>query len=430
MAASQTRRRKEKKKFSLGQAGKIDITFLSLVLILLVVGLIMLFSASYAYARSRYGNSYRFVLRQGILAVLGVGLMLGISKLNCRVLKKFAWLIYVLSLGLLAFLLISEPMMPGTDVKRWMVIGSVSFQPSELAKFALILFLAAYISSHSSQMKSPVRGVVIPAVLIAVPTLLVFKEPHLSATIILVAIGLVMLLVGGIRLIYIIAGGGILAAGAVIVMASGKIGYVADKLESWLDPWATPLGGGYQTIQSLLAVGSGGLFGRGIGQSRQKFWVPEPHNDFIFSIVCEELGLIGALAIVLLFCLLVWRGIRIAMHAQDKFSGLLALGLTFQVGLQAALNILVVTNFVPNTGISLPFFSYGGTSLLLLLAEMGIVLSVSRGADQADKARRTDAREGGENGGERRGEPQRNPAPKHYAENKPPYRGKRGVDSA
>ena len=170
--------------------------------------------------------------------------------------------------------------------------------------------------------------------------------------------------------------------GGVLAVATGIIGYGSDRIKYWLDPWADAKGKGFQTIQSLLAIGSGGILGRGIGQSRQKYlWLPEPHNDFIFAIVCEELGLIGAVIIIILFCLLVWRGFTIAMRAQDKFGSLLALGLTFQVGLQAMLNIWVVTNTIPNTGISLPFFSYGGTSLLILLAEMGIVLSVSRSAN-------------------------------------------------
>ena len=195
------------------------------------------------------------------------------------------------------------------------------------------------------------------------------------------AIGVALLVVGGIPKRYIFAGAGAAAGLGVLAVATGFIGYGSDRIKYWLDPWADPTGLGFQTIQSLLAIGSGGILGRGIGQSRQKYlWVPEPHNDFIFSIVCEELGLIGAMVIIILFCLLVWRGFTIAMRSQDKFGSLLAIGLTFQVGLQAMLNIWVVTNTIPNTGISLPFFSYGGTSLVILLAEMGIVLSVSRGA--------------------------------------------------
>ena len=187
------------------------------------------------------------------------------------------------------------------------------------------------------------------------------------------------MIVGGLQMRWIAAGGIIGIGGVAALILSGAIGYGSDRIKYWRNPWLDPKDKGFQTIQSLLAIGSGGIMGRGIGQSRQKYlWLPEPHNDFIFAIVCEELGLIGAMAVVLLFALLVWRGFTIAMRAADKFGSLLAIGLTFQVGLQAMLNIFVVTNTIPNTGISLPFFSYGGTSLVLLLAEMGIVLSVSR----------------------------------------------------
>ena len=208
--------------------------------------------------------------------------------------------------------------------------------------------------------------------------ILVVLEPHLSATVLIFLIGAVMMIVGGMKLRYIFGALGVAAIG-VAVLLSGVIKYAQDRITFWLDPWAAPVGEGYQTIQSLLSIGSGGWLGRGLGQSRQKYlWVPEPHNDFIFAIVCEELGVIGAMIIIALFCLLMWRGFVIAMKAPDKFGSLLALGLTFQVALQMTLNILVVTNTIPNTGISLPFFSYGGTSLVILLFEMGIILSVSR----------------------------------------------------
>jgi cell division protein FtsW len=187
------------------------------------------------------------------------------------------------------------------------------------------------------------------------------------------------MVIGGLKIRYIIAGGVIGVGGLLLAVATKVIGYGSDRVKYWLDPWLDAKGKGFQTIQSLLAIGSGGVLGRGIGQSRQKhLWVPEPHNDFIFSIVCEELGLLGALVIIVLFALLIWRGFVISMNAPDKFCSFMAIGLTFQVGLQAMLNIWVVTNTIPNTGISLPFFSYGGTSLLLLLAEMGVVLSISR----------------------------------------------------
>ena len=214
---------------------------------------------------------------------------------------------------------------------------------------------------------------------LAVVCALVVKEPHLSATVLIFSIGIIMMIVGGIKWRWIALGGGIGAAGLITVVATGLVSYASSRITYWLDPWKAATGEGYQTIQSLLAIGSGGLWGRGLGQSRQKYlWVPEPHNDFIFAIVAEELGLIGAVCILIAFCILIWRGVSIAMRAPDRFGSMLALGIIFQVGLQTVLNILVVTNTIPNTGISLPFFSYGGTALLMLLAQMGILLSVSR----------------------------------------------------
>ncbi|MGN0493623.1 MAG: putative lipid II flippase FtsW [Acutalibacteraceae bacterium] len=362
-------------------SGKLDITFLSFVLILLTVGLVMLFSASYAYSYEYYGNSYKFITRQSLFAVLGVAAMLIISKIDYHFWRKFAWIIYLAAIAMLAIVKALPPMIKGMDVKRWIVIGPINFQPSEVAKFAVILLFSSLIAANYKQMKN-IKFVALLIGLLALTCSLVVIEPHLSATVLIFAIGVVLLIVGGLQKRYIFGGialGGVLGVGAI---ATGFIGYGSDRIKYWLDPWADAKGLGFQTIQSLLAIGSGGILGRGIGQSRQKYlWVPEPHNDFIFSIVCEELGLIGALVIILLFCLLVWRGFTIAMRAKDKFGSLLAVGLTFQVGLQAMLNIWVVTNTIPNTGISLPFFSYGGTSLLILLAEMGIVLSVSRGAN-------------------------------------------------
>lgn len=372
--------KKKRRSFSLKQEGKLDITFLSLVLILLSIGLVMLFSASYAYSYTYFGNSYRFIFRQAIFAAIGVAAMLIISKIDYHILKKFSWIIYLITVAMLVVVLILPPMSEELNVKRWISLGFVSFQPSEIAKFAVIVIFSAWLSVNGEKLKK-VRYVLWMVLLLAMICVLVVVEPHLSATVLIFAIGIVLLIVGGLQKRWIFAGAGAGVAGVLFLIFSGAISYGSDRIKYWLDPWADPTGSGYQTIQSLLAIGSGGLLGRGIGQSRQKYlWVPEPHNDFIFSIVCEELGLIGAMAIIVLFCALVWRGFTIAMRAKDKFGTLLAIGLTFQVGLQAILNILVVTNTIPNTGISLPFFSYGGTALVILLAEMGIVLSVSRGS--------------------------------------------------
>ena len=361
--------------------GKIDITFLAIVLILLTAGLVMLFSASYAYSLEYYDNSYRFISRQAIFAVVGVALMLAISRIEYHFWRKFAWGIFALAIILLVVLLILPPMVSGMNVKRWFVVGPVNFQPSEVAKFAIILLFSSLIAGNYKEMKK-IGFVAFLFVILLVTAVLIVAEPHLSATLLVLTIGVVLMIVGGLAKKFIVGGAVIGAVGIVGFMISGAISYVADRLTYWRDPWSDATGKGFQTIQSLLAIGSGGILGRGIGQSRQKYlWVPEPHNDFIFSIVCEELGLIGAVIIIILFCLLVWRGFYVAMHAKDKFGSLLAIGLTFQVGLQAMLNIWVVTNTIPNTGISLPFFSYGGTSLLILLCEMGLVLSVSRGSD-------------------------------------------------
>lgn len=358
--------------------GKMDITFLSLVLIILTIGLVMLFSASYAYSYENYGNSYKFISRQAIFAVAGVAIMLFVSTINYHFYRKFAWVFYAAIMVVLGFLLAMPPMLQGMDVKRWLVVGPVNLQPSELAKFAVILLLSSLIAANYKLMEK--FGFVAFLIgLIAVPCVLIVLEPHLSATVLVFCLGIVLLICGGLAKRYIIGGLGIGVVGVAGLIVTGAIGYASDRIQYWLNPWLDPTGKGFQTIQSLLAIGSGGIWGRGIGQSRQKhLWVPEPHNDFIFSIVCEELGLIGAMVIIILFCLLIWRGFTIAMRSKDKFGSLMAIGLTFQVGLQALLNIWVVTNTIPNTGISLPFFSYGGTSLLILLAEMGIVLSISR----------------------------------------------------
>ena len=372
------------KKKSFWQSGRLDITFLSFVLILLTIGLVMLFSASYAYSYENYGSSYKFIVRQAFFAALGIGMLFLTSKINYHFWQRMSWIIYFITLGFLGALLALPPMVSGMNVRRWFAIGSLTFQPSEIAKFAIVVLFARLIAANPKLM---VRWKFVGSLflILGITCFLVVMEPHISATLLIGMIGVALIFIGGLDRRIAIAGVILVVSAAVMVIATqstGFIGYGGDRIKYWLDPWLDPTGEGFQTIQSLLAIGSGGILGRGLGQSRQKYlWVPEPHNDFIFSIVCEELGLIGAVVIILLFALLVWRGFTIAMRAADKFGSLLAIGLTLQVGLQAMFNIWVVTNTMPNTGISLPFFSYGGTSLLILLAEMGIVLSVSRGSN-------------------------------------------------
>lgn len=369
------------KKKTVNEQGKMDITFLSVVLILLTIGLVMLFSASYAFSYAKYGDSYKFIIRQSAFAAIGVVAMLIVSKIPYQFWRKFSWIVFFITIGMLIVLLILPPMVEDMQVKRWIVLGPVNFQPSEIAKFAIILLFSSLIAANQKLMKD-IRFIIFLVAVLGATCVLIMLEPHLSATVLVFMIGVVLLIVGGLPKLYIILGSVVAVGGFSLILFGNVIGYSSDRITYWRDPWAAPLAEGFQTIQSLLAIGSGGIFGRGIGQSRQKYlWVPEPHNDFIFSITCEELGLVGAMVIICLFAVLVWRGFTIAMRAADKYGSLLAIGLTFQVGLQAMLNIWVVTNTIPNTGISLPFFSYGGTSLLILLAEMGIVLSVSRGAN-------------------------------------------------
>lgn len=368
-------------KLNIYQEGKLDPAFLILVLILLTIGLVCLFSSSYAFALQNYGSSYHFIKKQIIFAVVGVLIMFGLSYIDYHFYKRFAWIIYFASVIMLIVVLILPPLQEGFEYKRWLAIGSFSFQPSEIAKFAIILLFSKLIANNSRNMKRPLFGIVFLGGLLALVCGLVVVETHLSATLLIFAIGISLMVVGGIKLRYVALGGfaGIaLGAGAIL---SGVVDYGSTRLAVWRNPWSDPTGAGWQTIQSLLSIGSGGIFGAGLGESRQKYlWVPEPHNDFIFSIVCEELGLVGALVIIALFVLLVWRGFIIASRAQDQFGTLMAFGLTIQVAIQAALNIMVVSNTIPNTGISLPFFSYGGTALIMLLAQMGIILSISRGS--------------------------------------------------
>ena len=360
-----------------------DMPFFILLMLVLVVGLISLFSASYAYAYYWYEqDSYYFIKRQLFFAVLGVGIMLLVSVVDYHVLHRLAIPVMLLSWALLVLVLFLPAIQ---NVHRWIRIPGIGqFQPSEVAKFGLILLFAHLISLNHKNMKTFLRGFLPFIAILGITCALVFKEPHLSGTMLLLFIGLVLMYVGGTRLVYLLItiGGGGGAAAAFLIFFKG---YERERIDVWLDPFAVFSSGkagkdmAWQTVQSLYAIGSGGLMGQGLGNSRQKhLFLPEPQNDFIFAIVCEELGFIGAVIIIVLFALLVWRGFMIGMKAPDKFGSMLAIGLTAQVGIQVVFNMAVVTNTIPNTGISLPFFSYGGTSLVMLLAQMGIVLSISR----------------------------------------------------
>lgn len=386
--APKRRRPVRYKLFSLG-AG-LDMPLLIFTLVLLAIGLVMLFSASYASSYYLQGNSYYYISRQAVFAVFGVAAMLVISTFDYHSFHKLAIVIFGISLFLLVFLLICRYAHIESiadwegDATRWLNFGIVSFQPSEIAKFGLIVMLAHMISQNLDRMDTFRYGVVPYVAIIGLFAALIFLESHLSATLIILALGAIMMFVGGTKPRWFVIGG-ILVAAVLLFLVISKGGYQLGRIIGWLDPFSSDLPEGvdtYQTRQSLYAIGSGGLLGVGLGQSRQKYlYLPAPQNDFIFAVVCEELGLVGALVIIVLFALLIWRGVYVSIHAKDKFGMLLGLGITFQIGLQAVLNICVVTNTIPNTGIALPFFSYGGTALLMLLGEMGILLNISRSSN-------------------------------------------------
>ena len=356
-----------------------DLPLLILVLALVAFGLVMLFSASYAVAMYRRGTPYAYIRPQLLFAAVGLAAMYFASRVDYHIYHKLAWPMMAISVVLLVLVLF---MPEYNGCKRWIVLpGLGTLQPSEIAKFSLILTFSHIISLNYQKMERFSVGVLPFGAILGVLAVLMLLEPHLSGTLLLFGIGAILMFVGGTGLRWFgLAGGGALAAiAAAIIFLPDLVPYATDRLSSWLDPFSDPLGDGHQTIQSLYAIGSGGATGLGLGNSRQKYlYVPEPQNDFIFSIVCEELGFVGACIVMLLFMLLLLRGITIALKAPDKFGALLTIGFTIQVVMQAVLNIAVVTNTIPNTGISLPFFSSGGTSLMMLLGEMGIVLSVSR----------------------------------------------------
>lgn len=362
----------------------LDLPFLAILLLLLCYGLIMLYSAGYAVALYRRGDAYTYIRPQLLFAALGVAAMYAASLVDYHIWHKLAWPLLGISLALLVIVLF---MPEYNGCKRWIVLpGLGTLQPSEIAKFSVVLVFSHIISLNHDRMKTFSTGVLPFALVLGCVAVLMLLEPHLSGTVLILGIGAVLMFIGGTGLKWfgLAAVGGAAAIAAAVLFLPDLVPYAASRLSSWLDPFADPLGEGHQTIQSLYAIASGGAVGLGLGNSRQKYlYVPEPQNDFIFSILCEELGFVGAAAVLLLFLALFLRGMVIAVRARDKFGALLVVGFVTQVILQAVLNIAVVTNTIPNTGISLPFFSSGGTSLLMLLGEMGIVLSVSRQGDAA-----------------------------------------------
>lgn len=362
-----------------------DFTLCITIFLLLALGIVMVLSASAPSSLSTTGNSYTYVIKQAGFALVGIVLMFFISKIDYRIYKKFYKIAYIASI--IALVSVAIPGI-GVNVKgatRWIDLGFGTFQPSEIAKIGLIVFYAGYLTEHKSELGFFWKGCIKSFCFLIPPiAILFFLQDHLSASVVIIIIISIMMLMAGTKLKHFltigITGGSVAASGMLLLATmTDKGSFRLARLTTFLDPFADIKGDGWQVVQSLYAIGSGGLFGVGLGESKQKYlYIPEPHNDFIFAIIAEELGFIGCLVVISLFAVFIWRGILTAMKAPDSFGSLLAVGITSLVGIQAIINIAVVTSSMPATGMSLPFFSYGGTALLILLCCMGILLNISR----------------------------------------------------
>ncbi len=364
--------------------GRADKVFLCLVILLSVYGTVMVFTSGYAYAAVRYSDPFYFIKRQLVWLFFGIVALAFGMRLKSLVIRRAVPIAYALTLVLLVLTLVIG--FVGNGAQRWIAIGPITIQPSEIAKLTMVMALSAYFSRFEKKATAPktrresfIWGTLLPALLMLVPILLVMLQKHLSCIIILGTIGLLVIVMSGIKLKYI---SGFTALGALgVSYIAFFTDYTKERITVWRDPEAYKLTGGWQTLQGLMAIGSGGLFGKGLGKGELKYcYVSEPANDMIFAILCEELGFVGAFVALLLFALLVYRGFMIAMRTEGTFERLLCLGIITKVAVQTLLNVAVVTNTIPNTGISLPFFSYGGSSLIMLFFEMGVVLGISRRA--------------------------------------------------
>ena len=384
-------KKRKEKTFSSFLNNPIDFTLLITILLLLSIGLIMVLSASSPSALAESGNSYSYFSKQLIFAILGIVAMLFISKIDYRFYEKFYKHAWIISLVLLALVLIAGKTVNGA--KRWIyVTETLSFQPSEVVKLLMIVFYAGILVKDRDELGSYTKGFIKHICLLAPIIGLLLLQPHFSASIVIIGICSIMMIMAGCKfwqfaatgLVGICAGGGI---ATVLYLASewfrNKFQYIVTRFITFTDPWKDATDSGWQIIQSLYAIGSGGLFGAGLGESKQKYlYLSEPHNDFIFAVLAEELGFVGCLVVFLLFAIFIWRGVLIAMKAPDMFGSLVAIGITSLVGVQVIINIAVVTSSMPVTGMQLPFFSYGGTALFILLCEVGVLLSISRAGNK------------------------------------------------
>lgn len=359
------------------RANQYDFTVLFVVILLVLFGVVMIFSASYytAMIDPNINDMYNFLKKQLVWAGLGMACMFFLMNFNYKILRNFATLGYVVSNVCLVLVLFIGREINGS--KRWLgITDSLGFQPSEMAKIAVILYLAYYVTTRKTVLNT-FRGFIRCLLILGVPTGLIALQ-NLSTAIVVAGVGVVILFVASPKIWYFVPFVGMAGVGIAPLLLLEDFRYRLDRITIWLDPFSDPLGDGYQIIQSLYAVASGGLFGLGLGQSRQKTYIPMAYNDIIFAIICEELGLVGAVLVIFLFAVLIWRGIKIAMNAEDMFGCLIATGISAMIAIQVIVNIAVVTNTIPNTGMPLPFISYGGTSLLFMMAAIGILLNISR----------------------------------------------------
>ena len=379
-------KKKDLKGFSSFLNNSVDFTLVITVLLLLSLGLVMVLSASSPTSFQESGKSYNYFVRQLIFAIIGLVAMYFVSKIDYRIYQRFykqAWWLSVILL--LAVLLVGDE---AKGAKRWIDIGFTRFQPSEIVKFLMIVFYAGILVKNRNELGKFWKGLVKHMLYLVPVIVLLILEPHLSTSIVIIITCCVIVLTAGCKFWQfcatgVVAVGGIGSLATILYFASEffreKFQYALTRIVTFMDPWQDASGTGWQVIQSLYAIGSGGLFGAGLGDSKQKYlYLPEPHNDFIFSVLAEELGFVGCIIVFILFAVFIWRGILIAIKAPDMFGSLVAVGITTLVGVQFLINVAVVTSSMPATGMQLPFFSYGGTALCILLCEVGVLLSISR----------------------------------------------------
>lgn len=373
-----------KKKSKLILKNPLDFTLLITVFILLGLGIITVLSASSPTALAETGNSYKYLIKQMEAAVIGIFLMFVASKIDYKLWQKNYKIIYFICMILL--LAVCALGREAGGAKRWLDMGFLSFQPSEVAKVGVIIFYSAWLTKNKEKLKTFKYGFVYPLSWLLIPIFFILVlQNHFSATLVICTLAAILMILAGCKIRYFIFVGIPLAALGVFAIIVAGQGFRMQRILTFFDPWQDIKGKGWQIVQSLYAIGSGGLFGVGLGESKQKYlYIPEPHNDFIFAVLAEELGFIGCAIVIILFAILIWRGITIAMKAPDMFGSLLAAGITSMIAIQVLVNIAVVTASMPVTGMALPFFSYGGTALIITLTSIGILLSVSRAGNRSE----------------------------------------------